>query len=283
DVYCLPGFLLRINTTLAHHNSFSIFSCDIKRSPHSHSPSLSTPPQPPAKRPAAAPRRSPPPPRLMALATTIDSTTTARPMTLPPSSPFASPNPDHSSAASHIFMGTNSSDLTVAQTMSPRLPGARDHSEYGLGFVHRSTRQLSTHKLPDHTAVRQRLKSGLVDMAEEGLHDSDNEHVHEHNRLDPTTDLTHNAEIRRQHIVQSERRRRDNLREGFARLKETLPASTEKHSKLNLLDRAATYVRYLQGMLQQTQDKLTASEVEVAHLRQHSATCVLAGAGETVG
>ena len=42
--------------------------------------------------------------------------------------------------------------------------------------------------------------------------------------------------VRKQRI-ESEQRRRDELREGYARLKETLPASNQKASKVSLLDR----------------------------------------------
>ena len=42
--------------------------------------------------------------------------------------------------------------------------------------------------------------------------------------------------IRRQRI-ESEQRRRDDLREGFARLKDVLPVSNQKGSKMALLDR----------------------------------------------
>lgn len=43
-------------------------------------------------------------------------------------------------------------------------------------------------------------------------------------------------EIRRQRI-ESEQRRRDELRDGYRKLKEVLPASNQKSSKVSLLDR----------------------------------------------
>jgi hypothetical protein len=43
-------------------------------------------------------------------------------------------------------------------------------------------------------------------------------------------------EIRRQRI-ESEQRRRDELREGYRRLKDSLPVSNQKSSKVSLLDR----------------------------------------------
>ena len=53
--------------------------------------------------------------------------------------------------------------------------------------------------------------------------------------------LTHHLLRRRETIrkqrIESEQRRRDELRDGYARLKDTLPASNQKSSKVSLLDR----------------------------------------------
>ncbi|KAG6846071.1 hypothetical protein H0H87_006435 [Tephrocybe sp. NHM501043] len=72
--------------------------------------------------------------------------------------------------------------------------------------------------------------------------------------------------IRKQRI-ESEQRRRDELRDGYARLKETLPASNQKSSKVSLLDRATTHLRYLDGMKSTLESKLKAAELEVHRLR----------------
>ncbi|KAG9098699.1 hypothetical protein FS749_003186 [Ceratobasidium sp. UAMH 11750] len=80
--------------------------------------------------------------------------------------------------------------------------------------------------------------------------------------------MVFDGEMRRQHIVESERRRRNDMRECFARLKDVLPASAEKCSKIGLLERATSHVRDLQNTLRQAQDKLIAYEVEVTRLRR---------------
>jgi hypothetical protein len=49
--------------------------------------------------------------------------------------------------------------------------------------------------------------------------------------------LFRRRETVRKQRIESEQRRRDELREGYARLKETLPASNQKASKVYLLDR----------------------------------------------
>jgi len=67
-------------------------------------------------------------------------------------------------------------------------------------------------------------------------------------------------EIRRQRI-ESELRRRDELRDSYRRLKDALPVSNQKSSKVSLLDRATTHIKYLEMRLQQ-------AENETARLRQ---------------
>jgi len=72
--------------------------------------------------------------------------------------------------------------------------------------------------------------------------------------------------IRKQRI-ESEQRRRDELREGYARLRETLPTSNQKASKVSLLDRATTHIRYLDTVRDQLEARLKAAESEVHRLR----------------
>lgn len=74
-------------------------------------------------------------------------------------------------------------------------------------------------------------------------------------------------EIRRQRI-ESEQRRRDELREGYRRLKDALPSSNQKSSKVALLDRAVTHIRYMEMTRQQLQARLNAAEMETQRLRQ---------------
>jgi hypothetical protein len=72
--------------------------------------------------------------------------------------------------------------------------------------------------------------------------------------------------VRRQRI-ESEQRRRDELREGYARLKAVLPPSSAKSSKVNLLDRAAIHVKSIEKMKQQADAKLKAAEAELVRVR----------------
>ncbi|KAJ7201277.1 hypothetical protein GGX14DRAFT_656147 [Mycena pura] len=72
--------------------------------------------------------------------------------------------------------------------------------------------------------------------------------------------------IRRQRI-ESEQRRRDELRDGYARLKDTLPSTNQKSSKVSLLDRATNHVRNLEIAKSELEKRLQDAESQVKHLR----------------
>ncbi|KAG6874426.1 hypothetical protein C0995_015162 [Termitomyces sp. Mi166 len=86
--------------------------------------------------------------------------------------------------------------------------------------------------------------------------------------------------IRRQRI-ESEQRRRDELRDGYARLKETLPASNQKSSKVSLLDRATSHLKYLESMKTRLESQLKAAEQEVHRLRSVNEALMLSTARHT--
>jgi hypothetical protein len=87
----------------------------------------------------------------------------------------------------------------------------------------------------------------------------------------PNNSTSANPDSRRETIrkqrIESEQRRRDELREGYARLRETLPTSNQKASKVSLLDRATTHIRYLDTVRDQLEARLKAAESEVHRLR----------------
>ncbi|EKM84007.1 hypothetical protein AGABI1DRAFT_110609 [Agaricus bisporus var. burnettii JB137-S8] len=80
--------------------------------------------------------------------------------------------------------------------------------------------------------------------------------------------------IRKQRI-ESEQRRRDELRDGYTRLKENLPTSNQKSSKVSLLDRATSHIRYLETVKEQLEMRLKAAETEVHRLRGLNETLML--------
>ncbi|KAG6333746.1 hypothetical protein ID866_5347 [Astraeus odoratus] len=87
----------------------------------------------------------------------------------------------------------------------------------------------------------------------------------------PAASTSNTTDARRETIrkqrIESEQRRRDELRDGYRRLKDALPVSNQKSSKVSLLDRATTHVKYLEMTAQQLQARLQQAENEVQRLR----------------
>lgn len=80
------------------------------------------------------------------------------------------------------------------------------------------------------------------------------------------------TEMRRETIrkqrIESEQRRRDELRDGYAKLKDTLPASNQKSSKVSLLDRAVTHILQLETECKGLKQKVNSMSAEIDRLRQ---------------
>ncbi|EGN93193.1 hypothetical protein SERLA73DRAFT_172348 [Serpula lacrymans var. lacrymans S7.3] len=95
--------------------------------------------------------------------------------------------------------------------------------------------------------------------------DDDDDDFQPLNSTSASTDVRRET-IRRQRI-ESEQRRRDELRDGYRRLKDALPVSNQKSSKVSLLDRATTHIKYLEMTAQQLQTRLQQAENEVQRLR----------------
>ncbi|KAG9077556.1 hypothetical protein FRC06_008841, partial [Ceratobasidium sp. 370] len=126
------------------------------------------------------------------------------------------------------------------------------------------------HALPIHDTSNQVYAPGMTHSPPGQLAGS-GEDMHNGTEESELEQSAHNIpariEMRRQQTVQSERRRRNDMRECFARLKGVLPISTEKCSKINLLERATNYIRALEIALKQAQDKIVVYELELARLR----------------
>jgi hypothetical protein len=84
-------------------------------------------------------------------------------------------------------------------------------------------------------------------------------------------------EVRRQRI-ESEQRRRDELRDGYRRLKDVLPVSNQKSSKVSLLDRATTHIRQLEMAQTHMIMKINELEAETNRLRNVNETLMLSAA-----
>lgn len=94
-----------------------------------------------------------------------------------------------------------------------------------------------------------------------------------------SNDSSRRETIRKQRI-ESEQRRRDELRDGYARLKDTLPPSNQKSSKVSLLERATGHIRYLETVKEQLELRLKSAEAEVHRLRNVNEALMLGAASQ---
>ncbi|CCM03785.1 uncharacterized protein FIBRA_05932 [Fibroporia radiculosa] len=74
-------------------------------------------------------------------------------------------------------------------------------------------------------------------------------------------------EATRRQRIEAEQRRRDELRDGYARLKDVLPVSNQKSSKVSLLERACNHITSLEKSNKALQARLAQVELEVGRLR----------------
>lgn len=181
-------------------------------------------------------------------------------------------NSGYNSASGYVSGGAGSRSGTGSpgSSHSHSFPGG-----YGSGLVHRN-RGAYTRGMAERSAHKRRGSTSMTRMADEDSYGSEGESELGMNTTDVVVSRRR-EEIRRQRI-ESEQRRRDDLREGFARLKDVMPVSNQKGSKMALLDRATSHIRYLEAMQQQMQAKLTASEMEVNRLRQINEALMLKAA-----
>ncbi|EED79691.1 predicted protein [Postia placenta Mad-698-R] len=94
------------------------------------------------------------------------------------------------------------------------------------------------------------------------LYDEDMGGIHSAENLANTR-----KEATRRQRIEAEQRRRDELRDGYARLKDVLPVSNQKSSKVSLLERACNHITALEKSNRQMQARLAQVESEVGRLR----------------
>ncbi|QRV96545.1 helix loop helix DNA-binding domain protein [Ceratobasidium sp. AG-Ba] len=197
-----------------------------------------------------------------------------------PEAPFAlmtaqtfhtQPESKSSSSPAHSTDSRGRSSWTAGRLLDSRpyrkhvtnlhLENATDVSN-GSGFVLPDSSH--SHSLTIATSAAQNLRQGVNGrgVVEVPLESSCHDETRSTNELSSAEYAASNAgtvtnrrDSRRRDIrayqIESEQRRRNHLRSGFARLKEALPASHEKCSKVALLERAAIYISFLEARLQE--------------------------------
>ncbi|KAJ7269270.1 hypothetical protein B0H12DRAFT_1009386 [Mycena haematopus] len=175
------------------------------------------------------------------------------PLPLPASPPPPSPDmydplsPQLSgsdTSADGIYQGSNSSGAN-----SPS-------SSRGNSLVQRHVRYNPTPS-PTSSSGHPRRRRGRSQ-------DSDDEDMN----LLYTENLAQNRkEATRRQRIEAEQRRRDELRDGYAKLKDVLPVSNQKSSKVSLLDRATNHISVLEAENKAMQDRIAGLEDEIRRLQ----------------
>ncbi|KAL0951719.1 hypothetical protein HGRIS_008395 [Hohenbuehelia grisea] len=74
-------------------------------------------------------------------------------------------------------------------------------------------------------------------------------------------------EATRRQRIEAEQRRRDELRDGYAKLKDVLPVSNQKSSKVSLLERATNHIAALEKANEEMEARINELEKEMQRLR----------------
>lgn len=192
-----------------------------------------------------------------------------------PARPFT-PTGIYPGAINNLSAGELSSADSVASGRSRRGSGTGSPGPSvppgSLAAVPRSHRY---NPIGVRSSVRQKTKRQST--KDEFLSDDDEDFTPSLGASSASNDVRR-EEIRRQRI-ESEQRRRDELRDGYRRLKDALPVSNQKSSKVSLLDRATTHIRYLEMTQSQLQTRLQQAEAETARLR-HVNEALMLGTAE---
>jgi hypothetical protein len=184
--------------------------------------------------------------------------------TASPARPFTPPDGVGISPAGlyNLSAGEMSSDGTQS---GRRSRGSGTHSPASSQGVSYSACVPRSHRFnpiaPPPTRRAPKRKATRTDL------DSDEDDDEFHPQASNSAGTDSRRETIRKQRIESEQRRRDELREGYARLRETLPTSNQKASKVSLLDRATTHIRYLDTVRDQLEARLKAAEAEVHRLR----------------
>jgi hypothetical protein len=208
-------------------------------------------------------------------------------------SPMHSISPPLTSLSASDLSGTEPSALPPAYTHSHHSgtssPASSSHGDRrdrdsGNGLVHRhhgrALRQSTTSSTVAASGGVTKRKATRTRSAP--VHHDDDFDSDEDDAPLPSSEVVvtkRREEVRRQRI-ESEQRRRDELRDGYRRLKDVLPVSNQKSSKVSLLDRATTHIRQLEMTQTHMIMKINELEAETARLRNVNETLMLSAAAE---
>ncbi|KAI0334494.1 hypothetical protein GY45DRAFT_1242855 [Cubamyces sp. BRFM 1775] len=161
-----------------------------------------------------------------------------------PAAPVYTASPPHDTSADGIYHSRNSS-----ATGSPS-------SSRANSLVHRHPLRYNPTPSPTSSSAGRRSRG-------QSLSDDD-----DHMGVNMAESLANTRkEATRRQRIEAEQRRRDELRDGYARLKDVLPVTNQKSSKVSLLERATNHITSLEKTNRQLQQRLATLEAEVTRLR----------------
>ncbi|KAF8576125.1 hypothetical protein K439DRAFT_685189 [Ramaria rubella] len=207
----------------------------------------------------------------------VSPTRVAASMQLPPS-----PSPVDSSAYEHPISPPVSGSDASADGHTPHYPSHSYSRESSSGagsppagrVMHRAQHRYHPTAAPSRTRRRRSSTNDEQDLSDDGEQDIGSGLSPQSTGggmsgqvLSETLANSRKEATRRQRI-EAEQRRRDELREGYARLKDVLPLSNQKSSKVSLLERATNYISNLDQSSKILHARLAALEAEVARLRE---------------
>ncbi|VDB86925.1 unnamed protein product [Peniophora sp. CBMAI 1063] len=174
------------------------------------------------------------------------------------------PSPPPQSPYGPLSPPISGSDTSGAEYHSNHSRNSSVGSSRGNGFVHRSLRYNPTPSPSNSSGRRSRGRS--FDGSDEEMGVSIAESI-----------ATTRKEATRRQRIEAEQRRRDELRDGYSRLKDVLPVSNQKSSKVNLLERATTHIVQLEKQNDTLTQHIQRLEEEVKTLRQISEKMAFSG------
>lgn len=160
-------------------------------------------------------------------------------------------------AMSPNLSGSDTSGEGLHHYSSASSGGNSPSSSRGNSLVHRTPRYNPTTPSPTSSSGRRSRGRSRGDSDDDEPDPGQFIETLAHSRKEAT---------RRQRI-EAEQRRRDELRDGYAKLKDVLPVSNQKSNKVNLLERATSHIITLEKNNQDLQGRIDSLEREIQRLR----------------
>ena len=204
--------------------------------------------------------------------------------TPPPPSPYDPVSPAQS-LSDHSASGTESAGAISARVGGVPIMPARiyhqhshSHSSQGSSSSLHGEHPYATHYTAasasrGHSRTRSIESRSVETTPPPGHPQSSDDDFDRHETLEPYVNQIHllnRKESTRRQRIQAEQRRRDELRDGYSRLKDVLPITNSKSSKVSLIERARSHILEIDAQNALLRGEVEELKKEVARLQQIS-------------